>query len=90
MDLAYAVTVHKSQGSEFPIIIMPVCRCAPMLLCRNLLYTAVTRAKTMVVLVGSKDALEVMVNNNDEKKRFTGLCSKLKAIATFTLQGENQ
>lgn len=90
LDLAYAVTVHKSQGSEFPIIILPACRFAPQLLCRNLLYTAVTRAKTMVVIVGSKDALGIMVNNNDEQKRYTGLCSKLKTIKNFTLQGENQ
>lgn len=85
LDLAYAVTVHKSQGSEFPFVVMPVCRFAPQLLCRNLLYTAVTRAKTMVVLVGSKSAMGTMIENNDEKKRFTGLCSKLKAISSFTL-----
>lgn len=85
LDLAYAVTVHKSQGSEFPVIIMPICRFAPMLMCRNLLYTAVTRAKSIVVLVGSKSAMCTMIENNDEKKRFTGLCSKLKAISDFTL-----
>ena len=85
LDLAYAVTVHKSQGSEFPIVIMPVCHFPPMLMCRNLLYTAVTRAKTIVVLVGSKEAVNIMINNNDEKKRFTGLCSKIKAISEFTL-----
>ncbi len=90
LDLAYAVTVHKSQGSEFPIIVMPVCRFAPMLMCRNLLYTAVTRAKSIVVLVGSKDAIQTMINNNDEKKRFTGLCQKLKAISLFTLTGEDK
>ncbi len=90
LDLAYAVTVHKSQGSEFPIIIMPVCRFAPMLMCRNLLYTAVTRAKTIVVLVGSRDAIQVMINNNDEKKRYTGLSGKLKAISLFTIPGEDK
>jgi len=87
LDLAYAVTVHKSQGCEFPIIIMPVCHFAPQLMCRNLLYTAVTRAKTLVVLVGNKDTVSVMINNNDEKKRFTGLCSKIKAISEF-ISGE--
>lgn len=81
LDLAYAVTVHKSQGSEFPIVVMPVCNFAPQLMCRNLLYTAVTRAKNLVVLVGNKDAITTMVNNNDEKKRYTGLCSKINAIA---------
>lgn len=90
LDLAYAVTVHKSQGSEFPIIIMPVCHFAPMLMCRNLLYTAVTRAKTIVVLVGSQQATQTMVENNDEKKRFTGLLGKLKAISLFTISGDNK
>ncbi|MBO5060404.1 MAG: ATP-dependent RecD-like DNA helicase [Clostridia bacterium] len=84
LDLAYATTVHKSQGSEFPVVIIPMCRFAPMLMCRNLLYTAVTRAKTMVILVGTEAACSEMVNNNDEKKRFTGLCAKLKSIAEFT------
>lgn len=81
LDLAYAITVHKSQGSEFPIVLIPVCRYAPMLMCRNLLYTAVTRAKNMVVLVGSESALKTMIQNNDEKKRYTGLCAKLQSIA---------
>lgn len=84
LDLAYAITVHKSQGSEFPVVIIPVCHFAPMLMCRNLLYTAVTRAKNMVILVGMQSACAAMVRNNDEKKRFTGLCTKLKNIAQFT------
>lgn len=84
LDLAYATTVHKSQGSEFPVVIIPICRFAPMLMCRNLLYTAVTRAKTMVILVGMQGSCKIMIDNNDEKKRFTGLCSKLKFIAEFT------
>ena len=84
LDLAYAITVHKSQGSEFPIVIIPICRYAPMLMCRNLLYTAVTRAKSMVILVGSESAAYTMIQNNDEKKRYTGLCSKLRSIAEFT------
>ena len=83
LDLAYAITVHKSQGSEFPVVIIPICRFAPMLMCRNLLYTAVTRAKTMVILVGMPSSCRTMINNNHEQKRFTGLCSKLKNIAAF-------
>lgn len=90
LDLAYAVTVHKSQGSEFPIIIMPVCHFPPMLMCRNLLYTAVTRAKTIVVLVGSQQAIQTMVENNDERKRYTGLSGKLKAISSFTMPGDTK
>lgn len=83
LDLAYAVTVHKSQGSEFPFIVMPICRFAPQLMCRNLLYTAVTRAKSMVVLVGNRQAIEIMIDNNEEKKRYTGLMEKLKNILTM-------
>lgn len=86
LDLAYAITVHKSQGSEFPVVLIPICRFAPMLMCRNLLYTAVTRAKTMVILVGSTSACRAMISNNHEQKRFTGLCSKLKIIAALNLE----
>lgn len=78
LDLAYAVTVHKSQGNEFPVVIMPVCGFPPMLMCRNLFYTAVTRAKDMVVLVGNEEAIKYMTDNNRENSRYTGLCSKLR------------
>ena len=77
LDLAYAITVHKSQGSEFGYVIMPVFTHMPMLTTRNLLYTAITRAKTMVVLVGSDRVIESMVKNNSYTKRFTGLCERL-------------
>ena len=77
ITLAYAVTVHKSQGSEFECVIMPVYKCAPQLMTRNLFYTAVTRAKTLVVLVGMMEACEEMVRNNSEKKRYSALCDKL-------------
>ena len=77
LTLAYAVTVHKSQGSEFECVIMPVYKCAPQLMTRNLFYTAVTRAKTLVVLVGMMEACEEMVRNNLEKKRYSALLDKL-------------
>lgn len=80
LDLAYAVTVHKSQGSEFPIVLLPVCRFAPMLMMKNLLYTAVTRAKKMVILVGSEQAVEQMVKSGDGQARYTGLSDKLIQI----------
>lgn len=71
--LAYAITVHKSQGCEFDVVVIPVTSGAYMILTRNLLYTAVTRAKKMVMLVGSAENVEKMVGNNYTKKRFTML-----------------
>lgn len=73
LDLAYAITVHKSQGSEYPVVIIPMYSCAPLLLTRNLLYTAVTRAKRMVVIVGRSDIPARMVSNNREILRYTTL-----------------
>lgn len=77
LTLAYCITVHKSQGSEFPVVVMPMFRAPDMLLSRNLLYTGVTRAKSLVVLVGSELILERMVDNNREAKRYSGLTEKL-------------
>ena len=73
LEHAYAITVHKSQGSEYPIVIIPLYRCPPMLMSKNLLYTAVTRAEKMVILVGRKSVLETMVENNYHITRYTGL-----------------
>ena len=71
--LSYAITIHKSQGSEFDVVIMPIIAGASSILTRNLLYTAVTRAKGMVVLVGSRKNLHIMVGNNYTAKRFSAL-----------------
>jgi exodeoxyribonuclease V alpha subunit len=73
ITLSYAITIHKSQGSEFDVVIIPVLTGPPMLLTRNLLYTAVTRAKKMVVLVGTKQCVARMVHNNYTKIRYTML-----------------
>ena len=73
LEHAYAITVHKSQGSEYPIVIIPMYRAPEMLLTRNMLYTAVTRAQKMVVLVGQEDVVRTMVNNNRQTLRYTGL-----------------
>ncbi|MBO4972980.1 MAG: ATP-dependent RecD-like DNA helicase [Clostridia bacterium] len=73
LSLAYAITVHKSQGSEYPFIIMPLANAPKMLLTRNLFYTAVTRARRMVVLVGDKKIAERMVENNQHSMRYTCL-----------------
>ena len=73
LTLSYAITIHKSQGSEFDVVIIPVLSGPPMLLTRNLLYTAVTRAKKMVVLIGTKQCIARMVHNNYTKIRYTML-----------------
>ena len=78
MEHAYAITVHKAQGSEFDVVIIPVSPSAPMLLTRNLLYTGMTRAKKMLIMVGYPSVIEFMVGNTDCKKRNTGLEFKLK------------
>lgn len=80
LDLAYAVTVHKSQGSEFPVVIIPVYDAPYMLINRNLLYTAVTRAKNLVVLVGREDILRKMVDNSRVALRYSSLREKLQGI----------
>lgn len=73
LELAYAVTVHKSQGSEFDAVILPLFRNPPMLNYRNLLYTAVTRAKSLLIIVGSRQTVAEMVANDRKTKRYTGL-----------------
>ena len=76
--LAYAITVHKSQGSEYPAVIVPLVYQHYMLLQRNLLYTAITRARRLCILVGQPRALEVAVKNNRVALRNTGLAERLK------------
>ena len=78
LELAYAVTVHKSQGSEYDAVVMPVVDIPPMLMYRNLLYTAITRAKKLLVIVGSSSKLEKMVENNRQNKRYSMLKTMLK------------
>lgn len=73
LELAYAITIHKSQGSEFPVVVMPVFMGPPLLMNRNLLYTCITRAKQLVVIVGSKKALYSMVRNDKGFDRYSGL-----------------
>ncbi|MBQ7036134.1 MAG: ATP-dependent RecD-like DNA helicase [Clostridia bacterium] len=80
LEMAYAVTVHKSQGSEFDAVIIPMFPCAPQLMCRNLLYTAVTRAKKLVVLIGREEVMCKMIENNRQVERFSGLCEKIRGM----------
>lgn len=80
LELAYAITIHKSQGSEYPAVVMPLLNGPRPLLNRNLLYTGVTRAKKCVMILGSSDTVNVMINNESEKKRFTGLYMRIKEV----------
>ena len=83
LDLAYAITVHKSQGSEFDAVIIPVYNGPKSLMYRNLFYTALTRAKHLVVVIGSENIVKNMVDNESESKRFTSLTDKLKNNKIF-------
>jgi exodeoxyribonuclease V alpha subunit len=80
LQLAYAMTVHKSQGSEYPAVVVPVHTQHFVMLRRNLLYTAITRGKKLVVLIGTRKALAVAVQRHDTARRYTGLCRRLKNI----------
>jgi exodeoxyribonuclease V alpha subunit len=77
LQLAYAITIHKSQGSEFPVVVMPVSTQHFILLQRNLLYTGITRGKRLVVVIGDPKALGMAVNNRDSQRRWTGLRERL-------------
>lgn len=80
LELAYAITIHKSQGSEYPVIILPVFMGPPMLMTRNLLYTAITRAKSFVVLVGQEGVIRQMIDNNREVHRNSFLSERLLQV----------
>ena len=80
ITLAYAVTIHKSQGSEFPVVVMPMFMGPPLLMNRNLLYTGITRAKKLVVLVGNTQVVEFMKNNNRSFERYSGLKWRIREI----------
>lgn len=78
LELAYAITIHKSQGSEYPAVVIPLLSGPSMLMNRNLLYTAVTRARKCVTLVGNEVTFAQMVQNTSQQKRYSGLCDRLK------------
>ena len=77
VSLAYAITIHKSQGSEFPAVVIPLATQQYLLLQRNLVYTGITRGKKLVVLIGQRKALGMAVRNNRTENRFSGLLSRL-------------
>ena len=80
LELAYAITIHKSQGSEYPAVVMPLLSGPSMLMNRNLLYTAVTRARRCVTLVGNDATFYQMVRNTSQQKRYSGLCDRLREV----------
>lgn len=83
LELAYAITIHKSQGSEFPVVVIPVCYGPPMLMTRNLIYTGVTRARKLVVLVGNRQVLSAMINNNRITERYSNLKKRIITIVNL-------
>ena len=80
LEHAYAITIHKAQGSEFDVVVLVVPQASNMLLTRNLLYTGMTRAKKMLIVIGKNNLVEFMINNYENKKRNTGLAYKLLDI----------
>ena len=78
LELAYAVTIHKAQGSEYPAVIMPLLGGPRQLLNRNLLYTGITRARRCVTILGSEDTVNAMIQNKDARKRYTGLLARIR------------
>lgn len=85
LSLAYAITIHKSQGSEFPFVVIPVSQMPYMLMTRNLIYTAVTRAKNLVMLVGSRNILSKMIENNRIDERNSSLDIRIREYADMNL-----
>ena len=80
LELAYAITIHKAQGSEYPAVVIPLLSGPKMLLNRNLLYTAVTRARKCVTIVGSEETFREMINNEKQQRRYSSLDERLKEI----------
>lgn len=89
LELAYAITIHKSQGSEYPAVILPLLNGPKMLMTRNLLYTAVTRAKSCVTIVGSERMVQLMIDNESEQKRYTSLTQRIIEIRDIDGPSEN-
>ncbi len=87
LELSYAITIHKSQGSEYPAVLLPILTGPRMLMTRNLLYTAVTRAKNCVVLLGNDASVEEMINNESEQLRYTSLDERIRELCRLEEEG---
>ena len=81
LTLAYAITIHKSQGSEFPVVVMPVLTQHFVMLQRNLIYTGMTRAKKLLILIGPQKAVKLAVQNTRRRPRFSNLARRLREEA---------
>ena len=90
LELAYAITIHKSQGSEYPAVILPLFNGPKMLMTRNLLYTAVTRAKSCVTIVGSERMVQLMIDNESEQKRYTSLAERIVELRDLENHSKNK
>lgn len=88
LELSYAVTIHKSQGSEYPAVVIPLLTGPRMLLNRNLLYTAVTRARSCVTLVGSDRTFEMMIENTREQTRYSGLLDRIREVEMYESEND--
>ena len=80
LELSYAITIHKSQGSEYPAVLLPLLSGPRMLFNRNLLYTAITRARNCVTILGSSATVRGMIENNSENRRFTALAERIREV----------
>lgn len=88
LELSYAITIHKSQGSEYPAVLLPLLGGPRMLFNRNLLYTAITRARNCVTILGSSDTVRNMIENTSENRRFTALTQRIREICVAAEEGE--
>jgi exodeoxyribonuclease V alpha subunit len=87
LTLAYAISVHKAQGSEYPAVVLPLLSQHYIMLQRNLLYTAITRGRQLVVIVGSRRALGIALKNNRPKQRLSGLQQRLECLGDASASG---
>jgi exodeoxyribonuclease V alpha subunit len=86
LELSYAITIHKSQGSEYPAVILPLLTGPRMLFNRNLLYTAITRARNCVTILGSSNTVRSMIDNVNENSRFTALAERIREVTAWEEQ----
>jgi exodeoxyribonuclease V alpha subunit len=80
LELSYAITIHKAQGSEYPAVVLPLMGGPRLLMTRNLLYTAITRARNCVMILGSSDTVRDMIQNVSENRRYTAFADRIREL----------